>query len=113
MIQSERATSVVHWDGGQATLNLSMQRIRSWSHAHDLGRQLSNLLEDNDVRVLRVDLRSIDRISSETLAQLSRVHCRASQMDKLLILENVTEPVAEVLRVTRLDRLFGLLDKSS
>jgi len=106
---SEHA-SVVRWQQDQATLNLTTQRIRCWNHAHDLGRQLLNLLEDTNIRVLRVDLACIESVSSETLAQLARVHCRASQLGKKLLLANVTDPVREVLHVTRLDRLFGMSD---
>lgn len=102
--------SVVHWQHDQATLNLSTDRIRSWNHAHDLGRQLLDLLQDANVRVLRVDLGCIDCLSSETLTQLARAHCSASQLGKQLVLENVTASVREILNVTRLDRLFGFVD---
>jgi anti-anti-sigma factor len=107
---NDEHTSVVRWQHDQATLNLSTERIRSWNHAHELGRQLLNLLEDANVRVLRVDLGCIECISSETLTQLVRAHCRASQLGKQLVLENVTKSVREVLNVTRLDRLFGFVD---
>lgn len=108
---NDEHTSVVRWQHDQATLNLATERIRSWNHVHDLGRQLRNLLEDANVRVLRVDLGRIDCISSETLTQLARAHCRASQLGKQLVLENVTKSVREVLNVTRLDRLFGFVDR--
>ena len=107
---SDEHMPVVHWRHDQATLNLSTERIRSWNHAHDLGRQLLDLLQDANLRVLRVDLGCIDCISSETLTQLARAHCRASQLGKQLILENVTTSVREILNVTRLDRLFGFVD---
>jgi len=111
--ETDKHESVVRWRNDQAILDITRDRIRSLGHSFELGRQLTDLLSDSNVQVLRVDLGRVDRVSSETLTQLIQVHCRASQLGKQLVLENVTSTVRDVLHVTRLDRLFGFGEENS
>lgn len=102
--------SVVQWQGKQLTLRLSNDRFGNWKQAHDLGQQMVNLLADDKVSVLRVDLAGLTSIGSEALTQFARAHYHAGQLGKQVVLENVSEPIRNVFHVTRLDRLYGLID---
>ena len=94
---------------GQVSLTLPpAQRLRTLSETYLYGQQMLNLLDDPSLRVLRVDLSSIKWVNSELLAQFAKVHYRASQQGKHVILENASEAVREVFHVTRFDRFFEL-----
>ncbi len=109
-VSHQAHSSVVHWQGNQATLRLSKNRYSTWKQAHDLGRQMINLLEDENVNSLRVDMQGLTMIGSEALSQFARAHIRASQLGKRVVLENVSGSIRDVFHVTRLDRLVGLID---
>jgi len=93
----------------QVSLTLPpVDKLRTLRETLYCGQQMLSLLDDPNLRVLRVDLRSVKWVSSELLAQFARVHYRASQQGKHVILENANEAVQEVFHVTRFDRLFEL-----
>ena len=94
---------------GQASLKLpSTQRLRTLSEMHRCGQQMLSLLNEPSLRVLRVDIGGLKWVNSELLAQFARVHYRASQQGKHVILENASAAVREVFHVTRFDRFFEL-----
>lgn len=82
------------------------------SKTHDLGPQLIQLLDADRPQVLWVDLGQIEQVSSECLNQLISVNCHARSKGIQLVLANLCQPLREVFRITRLDRLFELGDES-
>jgi len=93
----------------QVSLTLPpVEKLRTLRETLHCGQQMLSLLDDPSLRVLRVDLRSIKWVNSELLAQFARVHYRASQQGKHVILENASDAVREVFHVTRFDRFFEL-----
>ncbi len=99
---------VVFWQSDQAVLKVGSGRVLSRAHACELGRQISELLNEPAVRVLRIDLADVPVVNSELLSQFTRAHCRASQLGKVVRLENPNRSVQEVFNLTRLDRLFAM-----
>ncbi len=69
---------------------------------------LIKLLDEERPEVLYVDLAKYSRLSSEMLNQLIQVNCHARSNGARLVLSNLNEPLVEVFRLTRLDRLFEL-----
>jgi anti-sigma B factor antagonist len=76
----------------------------------DLGSQLIGLLDADRPSLLVVDLQQVGQISSECLNQLINVNCYARSNGVKLILANLCQPLREVFRITRLDRLFEITD---
>ena len=105
-------STVVSWEHDQAVLKVDGCGILSRSHACDLGKQISDLLNHPDVRILRIDLAEVPVVNSEMLSQFTRAHCRASQLGKAFRLENLNSSVQEVFYITRLDRLFAMNDSA-
>lgn len=70
--------------------------------------RLISLLDEEHPEVLYIDLAKNSRLSSETLNQLINVNCHARSNGVRLVLSNLSQPLVEVFRVTRLDRLFEL-----
>lgn len=70
--------------------------------------RLIDLLDKERPEVLYIDLAKYARLSSEMLNQLIQVNCHARSNGARVVLSNLSQPLVEVFRVTRLDRLFEL-----
>ncbi len=81
------------------------------SKARQLGPQLIQLIDCDRPSVLVLDLGQIAQLSSECLNQLISVNCHARSQGIRLVLANLCEPLHAVFRITRLDRLFELIDQ--
>jgi anti-anti-sigma factor len=57
---------------------------------------------------LRLDCRKVDWVTSEALGRLVALNRRLAELRGRLILENVRRQVAEVIRVSRLDRVLDV-----
>lgn len=98
-IERRRDLTIVELGGfGQAPPNGSQT----------LGTRLIDLIESERPAKLHIDLGRIERLTSETLNQLIQVNCHARTNGTQLVLGNLSQPLQEVFRVTRLDRLFDL-----
>jgi anti-anti-sigma factor len=82
--------------------------LQDLSEVRDLGAFLIQLLEDESPGVLVIDLGKLNYLSSESLNQLINVNCHARERGTKLVLTNLCQPLLEVFRITRLDRLFDV-----
>jgi anti-anti-sigma regulatory factor len=110
--ESQDEVSNLVIDQGRVHLKLSESQVFDRGEREAFGRLLRRLLEDPRVNLLRVDLSTIHWLEGESLAQFVRAHCRASQLGKQIILENVCEGLRELFHVTRFDRLVGIVDEA-
>ena len=55
-----------------------------------------------------IDCSGVEMISSEDLNALIRFHSRLRQESAALVLENVSEQIAKIFTLTRLNRLFSV-----
>ena len=81
------------------------------SQARELGPQLIRLIDGDRPSTLVLDLGQLAQLSSECLNQLISVNCHARSQGVQLVLANLCEPLRAVFRITRLDRLFELMDE--
>lgn len=78
------------------------------SVSFSFANRLIHLLDEEHPSTLCIDLAKNARLSSEMLNQLIQVNCHARSNGVRLVLSNLSQPLVEVFRVTRLDRLFEL-----
>ncbi len=52
-----------------------------------------------------VDMSSVRKVNSKELGQMVQLQLQLREKDRQLVLENPTEPVAELFELTRLNRL--------
>lgn len=107
-LPADEPLTVVAWESDQVVLKVGCHGVQSRLHACELGKQISDLLSNPDLRVLRIDFADVPGMNSEMLSQLTRAHCQASQLGKVFRLENLNSSVQEVFYITRLDRLFAM-----
>lgn len=81
------------------------------SRARELGQQLVQLIDHDRPCTLVLDLGQITQLSSECLNQLISVNCHARSQGVQLVVANLCESLQAVFRITRLDRLFELIDQ--
>ncbi len=65
-------------------------------------------LDHSPASLITVDLSSVDAIATEQLNELIRIHVKAKQAGRSLVLQNVQDQVTQVFMLTRLDRLFRI-----
>tara|TARA_R110002049_G_scaffold4601_5_gene32336 strand:+ start:473812 stop:474105 length:294 start_codon:yes stop_codon:yes gene_type:complete len=70
-----------------------------------IGRARIRAAESHDAFVV-IDCSAVDRISTRELGELIRLHLDCKRSERQLVLENVHDCVAEVIHLTRLDRLI-------
>jgi anti-anti-sigma factor len=97
-------------DQGRVVLSLQESHLDHWQSREELGQRLCQILDDPKVRVLRIDMTDVAWLDGDALAQFARIHCKASQLGKQIILENVSDAVREIFHLTRFDRVVGLVD---
>ena len=108
----ESETNHLLIDQGRVHLKLSDSQVFDRVEREAFGRFLRRVLEDPRVNLLRVDLSTIHWLEGESLAQFVRAHCRASQLGKHIVLENVCDGLRDLFHVTRFDRLVGIVDEA-
>lgn len=107
---SESETNNLLIDQGRVHLKLAESQVFDRGEREAFGRLLRRVLDDPRVSLLRVDLSTIHWLDGESLAQFVRAHCRASQLGKHIVLENVCDGLRDLFHVTRFDRLVGIVD---
>lgn len=109
---SESETKSLSIDQGRVHLKLAESQVVDRGEREAFGRLLHRVLDDPRVSLLRVDLSTIHWLEGESLAQFVRAHCRASQLGKHIVLENVCDGLRDLFHVTRFDRLVGIVDEA-
>ncbi len=97
---------IVRWDAGVVIVRPQFDRSQSVAKWFQQGQQLAQLLDDPELRLLKIDLSNIGWIRSELVSQLTKLHCCASRLGKEVVLINVSESVSEIFHLTRVDRLL-------
>ena len=90
------------------TVSFAPDALNRSSVSAVLSKALSALTEEAPSSLVCVDLRETKTLGSSGLSQLIRIHRHVRGSGGNVILDNVGEPVRETLRLTRLERLFGL-----
>ena len=108
----ESPTNHLLIDQGRVHLKLAESQVFDRGEREAFGRLLRRVLDDPRVNLLRVDLSTIHWLEGESLAQFVRAHCRASQLGKHIVLENVCDGLRDLFHVTRFDRLVGIVDEA-
>jgi len=68
----------------------------------------SNAIQHSSEVEIVVDMSSVQRICSEDLNELLRLHLELRTQGRKLVLENALDHVVQVFSITRLDRVLEL-----
>lgn len=76
--------------------------MSEWMH------DASNAIQHSSEAEIVVDMSSVQRICSEDVNELLRLHLELRTQGRKLVLENALDHVAKVFSITRLDRVVEL-----
>ncbi|EMI21104.1 sulfate transporter/antisigma-factor antagonist STAS domain protein [Rhodopirellula maiorica SM1] len=108
-------------NGSEQTVTCSTQQLNSLKNARKLSQELvrwmrrqteSQEQSSQSVQTLKLDLGGVDRLSSVGVNELIEINRKARKMGVKLILTEVGEAVQEVFAVTRLERMFHVVNTS-
>lgn len=102
---------IVSQQSGRTVVSVGSIAMQDLSEVRDLGAFLIQLLDEEAPEVLVIDLAKLTFLSSESLNQLINVNCHAREHGTKLLLTNLCQPLLEVFRITRLDRLFDVAEQ--
>ena len=99
---------------GEATIaRLLDAKIHEEATVGQLARELSDLVEGQNLHRLVLNFSGVDFISSATLGKLIVLDRKCKSAGGGLRLCRVSPAIMEVFRVTKLDRLFDIRDAES
>jgi anti-sigma B factor antagonist len=86
------------------------RKILDVTNIHELGRELFQLVEEQNKKKLLLNFSSVEFLSSETLGELIKLEKKVKQHSGKLILSNIKPEIYEVFAITRLNKLFDIKD---
>ena len=86
------------------------RKILDVTNIHELGRELVQLVEEQQKKKLLLNFTTVEFLSSETLGELIKLEKKVKQHSGKLILTNIKPEIYEVFAITRLNKLFDIRD---
>jgi len=86
------------------------RKILDVTNIHELGRELFQLVEEQNKKKLLLNFSAVEFLSSETLGELIKLEKKVKQHSGKLILSNIKPEIYEVFAITRLNKLFDIRD---
>ena len=76
----------------------------------EIGEELSTLIDElSDIRLL-LSFRQVEHLSSAALGMLIKLHHEIRDKGGRLKLSDISPPIFEVFKITRLNKLFSIYD---
>jgi anti-sigma B factor antagonist len=86
------------------------RKILDVTNIHELGRELFQLVEEQNKKKILLNFSAVEFLSSETLGELIKLEKKVKQHSGKLILSNIKPEIYEVFAITRLNKLFDIKD---
>jgi anti-sigma B factor antagonist len=86
------------------------RKILDVTNIHELGRELFQLVEEQNRKKLLLNFSTVEFLSSETLGELIKLEKKVKQHTGKLVLTNIKPEIYEVFAITRLNKLFDIRD---
>ena len=104
------ANDPVTLQNAETTITVDQEHLNQIGSGLELANQLKTMVRKfatpSATLEVKLDLKSIERISSAGVNELIGIHTEARSRGVRLVLLNVSESVREVFSLTRLERIF-------
>jgi len=97
----------VSHEGGIVLVRLLDKHILDELVIREIGEELDQVLADAPSPHMVLDFSDVEHLSSSALGMLITLNTRLQDRDGGLCLAHVGEPIGEVFRITRLDRVLS------
>ncbi len=89
------------------------RKILDEANIQELGRELFQLVEEENRKKLLLNFSTVEFLSSAALGKLITLDKRVKAHNGKLMLSNIRPEIYEVFAITRLDKLFDIKDDES
>ena len=102
----------VQWVGGVVCVTLLDSHILEEADIEQVGEQLSQLIDTTDRPRLLINFERVRRLSSMGLGMLVATQKRVRDRAGRLRLCNIDKPIFEIFKITRLNTLFEVYERT-
>ncbi len=96
--------------GGVSVVQFEDRKILDEANIQELGQELFHLVEKDKRAKLVLNFSSVEFLSSAALGKLITLDKKARNNDCRVILTNIRPEIYEVFAITRLNKLFSIMD---
>ena len=99
--------------GGVTVVRFVDRKILDVTNIHELGRELFQLVEEQNRKKLLLNFSSVEFLSSAALGKLITLDKKVKANGGKLKLSNIRTEIYEVFAITRLNKLFDIRDEEA
>lgn len=96
--------------GGVTVVHFADRKILDELAISEIGNELNKIVDDHDNIKMLLNFDSVEHLSSAALGMLITLNTRVGSAKGALKLSNISPPIFEVFKITRLNKLFDIHD---
>ncbi len=100
----------VRHDGGIVEVRLLDRHILDELIIREIGEEIDKVVADAPSPSMVLDFTDVEHLSSSALGMLITLNSRLQDLDGGLCMINVGDPICEVFRITRLDKVLAMAE---
>ena len=105
---ADQAHLKVRDSGGIRIVEFTERKILDELAIHEIGEELGRIIDESDEVKLLLSFKNVDHLSSAALGMLINLNKLVSAKQGELKLSDISTPIFEVFKITRLNRLFNI-----
>jgi anti-sigma B factor antagonist len=94
--------------GGIRVVEFTERKILDELVIHEIGEELGRIIDEADDLKLLLSFKNVDHLSSAALGMLINLNKQVSAKEGELKLSDISAPIFEVFKITRLNKLFSI-----
>lgn len=103
---------MVHKDGDIIIVEFLERNILDESTIQQIGQEITTIIEKSGAPKLLLSFDNVDHLSSAALGTLITINNKVKNKDGQLRLANINKQIYEVFAITKLNKLFKILDNT-
>lgn len=109
MAKERKRVEVEHLDDA-TVVRFVDRKILDETNIQEIGQELFNLVDEEDVRNLVLEFGNVEYLSSAALGKLITLNKKVKGVDGQLKLCGIKPPIFEVFVITKLNKLFDIYE---
>jgi len=109
----EQSHIKVRGANGVKIVEFADRKILEELSIHEIGEELSKLVSEMENVKLLLCFKNVEHLSSAALGMLINLNKRVNEQEGQLKLSDISPPIFEVFKITRLNKLFSIYGTSS
>ena len=110
MSQGNRRLDIEETDNGVTVARFTDKKILDESNIQIIGNQMFSLIDDDHRTKIVLDFSNVEYLSSAALGKLITMDKKSKAANAKLVLCSIRSDIKEVFKITRLDKLFKIVE---